>query len=394
MTQLLKYRGLWKLVNGIEVAPAAPANADDNKEHLSWEEKNDEAMALITLSLSTSELATVRDTANARDAWLAILGVYEAKDLPNKLFLRRQFSNMRLEDGMSMQQHINNIKNVVDQLKSIDSPVTDDDIAVVLLNSLNGKYDSLVVALESRPPNELTSSAIAARLLQEERRQSNQHTDQVNNATEPAFISRSSWNNGNHQNAIHHPDNNSKFQKRKKKHQHSSSKVKSRNENKPTTTTTNAFITSHTESDQVQTDPLTNDDWYIDSGASYHLCHNRESFQDFTEISPKKIQVGDRRIIEATGTGNISVKTSVKHQWLPGVFYDVLYVPHLAANLLSVSRMTASGLDLSFVRNVCIIRNKLKEIIGIAKKQSNNLYRLIVKVNLPLDTIPIAAKYS
>jgi gag-polypeptide of LTR copia-type len=163
MTQLLKYRGLWKLVSGIEAAPPAPANADDNKEQISWEEKNDEAMALITLSLATSELATVRDTANARDAWLAILGVYEAKDLPNKLFLRRQFSNMRLEDGMSMQQHINNIKNVVDQLKSIGSPVTDDDIAVVLLNSLNGKYDSLVVALESRPPEELTSSLIAAR---------------------------------------------------------------------------------------------------------------------------------------------------------------------------------------------------------------------------------------
>jgi hypothetical protein len=151
MTQLLKYRGLWKLVSGIEAAPpapVAPANADDNKEQISWEEKNDEAMALITLSLSTSELATVRDAANARGAWLAILAVYEAKDLPGKLFLRRQFSNMRLEDGMSMQQHINNIKNVVDQLKSIGSPVTDDDIAVVLLNSLNGKYDSLVVALE------------------------------------------------------------------------------------------------------------------------------------------------------------------------------------------------------------------------------------------------------
>src|SRR3984957_13985046 len=251
MTQLLKYRGLWKLVNGIEVAPAAPANADDNKEHLSWEEKNDEAMALITLSLSTSELATVRDTANARDAWLAILGVYEAKDLPNKLFLRRQFSNMRLEDGMSMQQHINNIKNVVDQLKSIGSPVTDDDIAVVLLNSLNGKYDSLVVALESRPPEELTSSLIAARLLQEERRRSNQHHDRNNDGSEPAFISRSSWNSGNP-----HVNKTSTMQQKKKKnknlqHQHASAKLKSRNENKPTIP--NAFITSvDTESDLVQ----------------------------------------------------------------------------------------------------------------------------------------------
>jgi hypothetical protein len=67
MTQLLKYRGLWKLVNGTEVAPAALA--DDNKEQKEqvaiWEEKNDEAMALITLSLSTSELATVREAANA-----------------------------------------------------------------------------------------------------------------------------------------------------------------------------------------------------------------------------------------------------------------------------------------------------------------------------------------
>jgi Reverse transcriptase (RNA-dependent DNA polymerase)/gag-polypeptide of LTR copia-type/Integrase core domain/GAG-pre-integrase domain len=395
MTQLLKYRGLWKLVSGIEAAPpapVAPANADDNKEQISWEEKNDEAMALITLSLSTSELATVRDAANARGAWLAILAVYEAKDLPGKLFLRRQFSNMRLEDGMSMQQHINNIKNVVDQLKSIGSPVTDDDIAVVLLNSLNGKYDSLVVALESRPPEELTSSSIAARLLQEERRRSNQYHDRNNEGNEPAFISRSSWNSGNP-----HVNKTSSMQQKKKKnknhqHQHASSKLKSHNENKPSIP--NAFITSvDTKSDPVQNDTLAtiSDEWFIDSGASYHLCHNRGSFQDFAEILPKNIQLGDKRIIQATGTGNISVKTFVKHQWIPGVFTNVLFVPNIAANLLSVSRMTASGLNISFVGNECIIRNKSGEIIGRATKQSSNLYRLVVQIDLPLVVTPIAA---
>src|SRR3984957_18706228 len=384
MTQLLKYRGVWKLVNGTEVAPAAPA--DDNKEQkeqvVIWEEKNDEAMALITLSVSTSELATVRDAANARAAWLAILAVYEAKDLPGKLFLRRQFSNMRLEDGMTMQQHINNIKNVVDQLKSVGSPVTDDDIAVVLLNSLNGKYDSLVVALESRPPEELTSSAIAARLLQEERRRSNQHTDRVNDATEPAFMSQT-WNNGNYQKANQRPDNSSKFQPKKKKnhqHQHSSLKVKTRNENKPAASAVpNAFLTSeYTGCELVQSNTLTSasDEWFIDSGASFHLCHNRGCFQDFTEIPPRNIQLVDKRIIKATGTGNIPVKTSVKSQWFPGILTNVLFVPNLAANLLSVSRMTASGLNISFVGNVCLIRNKRNLVIGCAKKQPNNLYRL------------------
>ena len=210
-------------------------------------------MALVTLSISTNELATVRSANNAKEAWLAILQVYEAKDLPGKLFLRRKFFNIRLESNFTMQQHINNIKNIVDQLKSIGSPVTDDDISVVLLNSLDDRYDALVISLESRPADELNSSAIAARLLQEERRRSNHLNDRVNDVSEPAFFSKS----GSHPNNNHGNNSFNKekvFKKKKNNNYHHSTKTQSHHFNgnkKPFPA--NAFIVSgQTESKSTQ----------------------------------------------------------------------------------------------------------------------------------------------
>ena len=66
----------------------------------------------------------------------------------------------------------------------------------------------------------------------------------------------------------------------------------------------------------------------IDSGASNHMVSSRESFSSLQYFDGPSIQMGNNSQIRSKGKGYIKLEH--------GKFKDVLYVPSLAANLLSV----------------------------------------------------------
>ena len=77
-----------------------------------------------------------------------------------------------------MQDHINQIHKLANRLASISSPVSKEDILLVLLTSLPSMYDNVVVALKTKS-SALTVDLVTSALLNEERRQSE-------NADQPA----------------------------------------------------------------------------------------------------------------------------------------------------------------------------------------------------------------
>jgi hypothetical protein len=78
--------------------------------------------------------------------------------------------------------------------------------------------------------------------------------------------------------------------------------------------------------------------WYIDSGASSHMSGVRENFTDLTEIGIKlEIVLGNNTIVRAVGCGIVSFQRELRP---PMVFRDVLYVPGMKKNLISVYTRT------------------------------------------------------
>jgi hypothetical protein len=77
------------------------------------------------------------------------------------------------------------------------------------------------------------------------------------------------------------------------------------------------------------------DDWLIDSGASYHMDKNKDIFSSLNECNTKKLFVGDDRSLSVVGSGTIQVDN--------GHFNDLLCVPSLSCNLLSVYQITHLG---------------------------------------------------
>jgi hypothetical protein len=95
----------------------------------------------------------------------------------------------------------------------------------------------------------------------------------------------------------------------------------------------------------------TSDKWLIDSGASYHMAKDRDIFSTLNECNTNKIFVGDDRSLSVEGSRTIQVEND--H------FNDVLCVPKLSCNLLSVYQITHSseGKTVEFLPHQVVIKN-------------------------------------
>ena len=120
------------------------------------------------------------------------------------------------------------------------------------------------------------------------------------------------------------------------------------------------------------------DVWYIDSGCSNHMTGDKNSFVQLDEGVKSNITLGDGSTQEVTGKGMISVKArngSTKY------IQDVLYVPGLAQNLLSVGQLMEKGYSVNFDNNKCVIFDKKKaQVIASVSMLSNKIFPLKMPV--------------
>jgi hypothetical protein len=102
---------------------------------------------------------------NVKSAWETFCGVHEAKTIENKLFFRRRFFTIKMQEGEDLLAHINMVKALADQLRSIEVKIEDEDVYMVLLMSLPPSFDNLVTSLESMFTKDVDLQFIVARLL-------------------------------------------------------------------------------------------------------------------------------------------------------------------------------------------------------------------------------------
>ena len=118
-------------------------------------------------------------------------------------------------------------------------------------------------------------------------------------------------------------------------------------------------------------------DWCIDSGATRHMCGIFEIFQNFTE-DKGSVKVADGNVIASKGFGDIKLQifNSSRKEFQDFTLEDVLYVPKMDGNLISVKRITDKGYSVFFDKVKCTIERN-GEKLSIANFK-NGLYRVDV----------------
>ena len=95
-------------------------------------------------------------------------------------------------------------------------------------------------------------------------------------------------------------------------------------------------------------------DWLVDSGSSKHMMRYKESFVNMSEPEPPhKVKLGDDYQYPIKGSREVSYKLDFG-KYLN--MKDVLYVPGLNKNILSISALDAKGMRVSFVDGKFLMR--------------------------------------
>jgi len=95
--------------------------------------------------------------------------------------------------------------------------------------------------------------------------------------------------------------------------------------------------------------------WIIDSGATTHMAKDKDSLCDLDLSVHLPISVADDSEIKSEGVGKAILKFKDCNPKNVKTATNVLYVPNLSANLLSVSKMTEKGYNVVFDRESCKI---------------------------------------
>ena len=70
-----------------------------------------------------------------------------SKSLTSKLLLKKKLYGLKMAEGSALDQHINMFNQIISDLNRVDVKFEDEDMALILLNSLPESYDNLVTTL-------------------------------------------------------------------------------------------------------------------------------------------------------------------------------------------------------------------------------------------------------
>ncbi|KAI5448250.1 hypothetical protein KIW84_015610 [Lathyrus oleraceus] len=113
-----------------------------------------------------------------------------------------------------------------------------------------------------------------------------------------------------------------------------------------------------------------------DTCSNNHLSGNKELFSNLDESFRNVVKLDDNSKLQVLGKGKIAIR--LKDGYL-NYISDVLYVPSICQNLLSVGQLAEKGYDLNFNKRGCTINDAEICLIANTDMSRNCLFPMNIK---------------
>ena len=379
--------GLWSFADGSEPrleVPGASANSQTIKAYREYKAKMDKALAIIVLAVDQTLLYLLGEPTDPQIVWSILENQFIKNSWSNKLALFTKLLSTKLYSPDQLEGHIRAMVQNFNDLSTIGCPLEEEDKVIWLLASIKEaqQFTMVVTAFETLP-SVPSMETVFERLRHEASKYGLQKMD------DSALIhkQRRAANTGAHsysgfecyycKEEGHMKRNCPKLNRKNIAGSHKMNSGKSKHENANIATDEfeseeSAFTVCQAGNINLALVASTNS-WILDSGATSHLCGNQSSFLEIKDHY-SRVTIGDGHEMGVTGIGKIQIFMNLPDGTKrKTILHNVLYVPDLAFNLISVSKVTAAGYKISFDDNQALIKNGAGILRAVAKRV-NSLY--------------------
>lgn len=320
--------------------------------------KNAKAKAAIALSVDKSVFVHVKSADTVKNMWENLQSTFEDKGVVRKITLMRKIVNTKLESCESMETYVSEIMSTAQKLTDLGFTVSDEWLAVFLLCGLTEEYQPMVMALEGLGKT-LSSDSIKTKLLQE--------TSTVTD--EKALFAKkgSKFRRKGDVSCYTCKQRGHKSFQCPTKSSDSGAKTDSKEKNKALFAFSAVFLSVK----------YNEHEWHLDSGATRHMTMHEGWIEGTKRYGYGDIRAANNDMMKVICSGDVSCRVNVHGKSSGVTMKDVMCVPGLTTNLLSVSQMTSKGYSVIFLPDMAEIRDKHGSLIATAT-EVDGLYRLDV----------------
>jgi transposase InsO family protein len=334
-------RGLWEIANGEELRPGS----EEPKELAQWYNKAKKASYMILLSLKEGPLEHV-DTmpvSNPKAILNTLEQLYGTRGDAARFYRFKDLVTTTLEGCTSVTNYIDMLKLHFKRLEELDGKLPEWVLTSLILFGLGDGYDSYVVnivtAMRTATPN---LNEVISGVIDEERRQRGKELG-------TALATRARSKDNKDKRCTHckrkghapsecweeHPEKRPegyKPKKKAKKDKEDSSKEKDKGKKR-----------EEPVGMMVHMAPTSRSAWIFDSGATHHMCNNKELFEMLSPLN-QTARVANNSSLAIRGKGTVKFDWESTTGTLREIsLSNVLYAPELTSNLLAYEALAQKG---------------------------------------------------
>lgn len=361
----LEHEGLWECVQGND--------ADESN--------NRKAKSKIILLIEPVNFVHIRGYKTAKEIWDVLQVTFEDSGLYRRVSLIRQLTSTRLENCNGMEDYVNKVISAAHKLRNIDgNNVSDEWIATFLLAGLTDRFKPMIMAMESSNMA-ITSDAVKTKLLQDPKSSETSSSKALytkgrrygknhNQSSQQPFLSSAD----NKQNVIRcyvcqEIGHISRFCPKKKKNAMtavSNGKQTLNGLNNNNVPTASGLFGGYS------TTATSKDDWIIDSGASFNMTGRNDWLRNVKVALIDEISAANNAKMEVKATGQVNVIVDCEGNIKNVPVTEVLHVPDLSVNLLSVSQIVLKDYTVVFDKFGCKIFDANQQLHSTGRHVNNS----------------------
>eukprot|EP00253_Pinus_taeda_P003072 PITA_03072 len=376
MEAVLDDNGLKEFVDADVPKPTDAAQVVD------WQKKIARCRRILLEGVRDHIVSSLHGKTTPYLMWKALTELFQSKSNEWKLALKNKLRNIKCEKDDSMPKYLTKFTQCRDELGSVEVTVDDEDLVSLdllgLLKSWHSYQDS-VNGQEKLPGWERPWSD----LVQEEIRRNTRDESSSKAPDEENCALAAKAKKGNNKKDSHSGAKGKKQDMSKVKcfhchqHKHYATNCPQKKKNKKAAGSAEGeALASQFELDFLLITCLVSSVmgsvWFLDSGASFHMTGDRDLFFDLDEKDlGVHIEMGDDGRYSATGIGTISFE---RESGKPFVLKEVMHVPGLKKNLISVAMLEDKGYDVVFGEGKAILCRMACKAEGVVSWDDGELW--------------------